>query len=77
MSHIGKALIIAGIALIGVGLLVIFGGRVPFLGRLPGDFRFRVGETTIYLPLATCILLSIVISVLLTLVFWLFGKPSS
>lgn len=64
-----KLLIIAGIVLIAIGLAWLAGERLG-LGRLPGDFVFERGNTRIYLPLATSILISIV----LTLVFWLLGR---
>ena len=69
MPELGRFLIIAGIVLVVVGLVFVFGGRLGF-GRLPGDFVFHKGNTTIFVPLATCILLSL----LLTLVMWLLRK---
>ena len=67
---LGKLLIVLGIVitLIGVGLL--FADRIPFIGRLPGDIYVKRGNFTFYFPLAT----SIVISILLTLVFWIFRR---
>ncbi len=50
--------------LVVVGLVVSSAGRIPWLGKLPGDFTFRSGGMTIYLPLATCLLLSVLLSVL-------------
>jgi len=50
-----------------VGVLVLVAGRVPWLGRLPGDFTFRRDGLTIYVPLATCLLASVVLSLLLYL----------
>jgi hypothetical protein len=70
VQHIGKALIAIGavIALIGAALLV--SGRLPWPGRLPGDILIERKNFTFYFPLAT----SILISILLTLLFWLFGR---
>jgi len=70
VQYIGKALIILGavIALIGAVLLVY--GRLPWLGKLPGDIFIERKNFTFYFPLAT----SILISLLLTLLFWLFGR---
>ncbi len=70
VQHIGKALIVLGavIALIGAVLLVY--GRLPWLGKLPGDILIERKNFTFYFPLAT----SILISLLLTLLFWLFGR---
>jgi hypothetical protein len=70
MSEIGKLLIVFGllIALVGVGLVLV--GRVPWVGRLPGDIYIQRGNWTFYFPLATSLLLSVV----LTLLFWLLGR---
>ena len=46
------------------GLVVSFASRIPWLGKLPGDFTFRSGGLTVYLPLATGLLLSLVLSLL-------------
>ena len=68
----GKFLIIAGIVLIAAGLLLLYPSffQSLHLGRLPGDFRVRRGSFAFYFPLTTCILLSI----LLSLMFYLFRK---
>ena len=70
MSEIGKFLIVSGvlIAVVGVGLVVA--GRVPWIGRLPGDIYVQRGQWMFYFPLAT----SILVSAALTLIFWLFGR---
>ncbi|MDQ3069017.1 MAG: DUF2905 domain-containing protein [Acidobacteriota bacterium] len=60
----GKALIIIGLLIAGIGLLVMAG--VP-IGRLPGDFSFRRGNVTIYFPIVTSIIISIVLTVVLAL----------
>ena len=60
---LGRLLLILGIVLTAVGALLYFGGRLPFrLGRLPGDIVHRGEHTTFYFPIATSILLSIVLS---------------
>ena len=64
MGGLGRSLILAGLVLVVVGLGVSFAGRIPWLGKLPGDFTFRSGGVTIYLPLATCLLLSVLLSLL-------------
>jgi hypothetical protein len=64
-----KILIAIGVVFIAVGLAWLVGERLG-LGRLPGDFVFERGNTRIYVPLAT----SIVISVLLSLVLWFIGR---
>lgn len=64
-----RALIILGVALVVVGLLWPWLARIG-LGRLPGDFVFGKGNFRVYFPLTT----SIVISLILTLIFWLFRR---
>ena len=58
----GKVLVFAGLLIAGIGVLIMLG--VP-LGRLPGDVVYRRGGTTVYLPLATSALVSIVLSLVL------------
>lgn len=67
----GKILIILGAALIVAGIIVYLNNnRIPFFGQLPGDFFFKSGSTTFYFPLASCIILSILVSI----VIYLFSK---
>jgi len=66
----GKILIIAGVVLIIAGIIVTFGWRIPFLGRLPGDIRIERDHFSVYFPLTSCIL----ISLLLSLVIWIFRR---
>ena len=69
MSEIGKLLIFFGAVLLGLGLLLVLFGRTNLpIGRLPGDISYRGKNTTIYFPLATSILLSVVLSVVLYLI---------
>lgn len=71
MNNVGKFIIYIGLGLIVLGGLVILLERLGIhLGRLPGDIVYRRGNTTIYFPIVTMILLSILISVLL----WFFRK---
>lgn len=69
MGELGRILIVFGIVLATLGLALLVGPRVPLLGRLPGDLLFQRGETTVYVPLATCLILSLVVSVLLNLIW--------
>lgn len=71
MNTPGKLLIFAGGLLILIGVIVIVAGRmhVP-LGRLPGDISYRGKNTAFYFPITTCIVLSI----LLSLILWLFNR---
>ncbi len=70
ISPLGRTLIIAGLVLMAAGLLVSFGGKIPFLGRLPGDIRIETERFRFYFPLASCLLISLLISLLL----WLFRR---
>jgi hypothetical protein len=72
MWEIGRLLLVLGIALVLIGGVVMLLGRTGLpLGRLPGDFVYRGKSSTFCFPLATCILLSIVLSIVLFLIGWL------
>jgi len=70
MIEIGKLLIISGIVLLVAGLVFYFGGSLLGLGRLPGDIAFRRGNFSFYFPIVTCLLVSLLLSVL----FYLFRR---
>jgi hypothetical protein len=71
MGEVGKILIFLGALLVGVGLLLVLGGKLHLpLGRLPGDLVYRGKNTTFYFPIVTCIVLSVVLSILM----WALGK---
>jgi hypothetical protein len=70
VSDVGKLLIGFGLLIALVGLVLLMAGRVPWLGRLPGDIHVQRGQWTFYFPLAT----SLVVSLVLTLFFWLIGR---
>ena len=70
LPEFGKILLILGILFVVIGLLLMLGPKIPFLSKLPGDFVVRRGNFTLYFPLATSILFSIV----LTLIFFIFRK---
>ncbi|MBZ5616875.1 MAG: DUF2905 domain-containing protein [Acidobacteriia bacterium] len=66
MAEIGRLLVILGVALVVIGGLVMLLGRTGLpLGRLPGDILYRGKNTTFYFPLATSIVLSVVLSAIL------------
>ena len=72
LPHLGKLLVIAGLVFLVVGGLLMFSDRLSFLriGRLPGDVIYRRGNFTFYFPIVT----SIVISLILTLLFYVLGR---
>jgi hypothetical protein len=61
---VGRNLVILGVVIAGIGLAVMAG--IP-LGRLPGDIIWRRGQTTIYLPIVTCLVVSVVLSLIMTI----------
>lgn len=69
-SSLGKALIGIGILVIFIGFILLFFPKIPLLGKLPGDIYYKRGNFSFYFPLATCIL----ISVALTLIFYFINK---
>jgi len=70
MPELGKAIIIFGVILVGLGLVLTFFNRIPFLGKLPGDIYIQKKNFTFYFPLAT----SLLVSIILSLFFWLWPR---
>lgn len=64
----GKVLVFAGIFLILVGILVTFSGKIPWLGKLPGDILIQKKGFSLYFPITTSIVISVVISLVLMLI---------
>jgi uncharacterized membrane protein YkgB len=67
---LGKMLILLGVFIILIGLLLLIGEKIPWIGKLPGDIIIRKKNFTFYFPIVT----SILISIILTLLFTLFRK---
>ena len=67
---LGKMLILLGVFIILIGLLLMIGDKIPWVGKLPGDIIIKKEKFTFYFPIATCILISII----LTLLFWILRK---
>jgi hypothetical protein len=67
MASMGKLLIIGGIVMVVVGLFLTFGPRIPWLGRLPGDIRVEGKSGSFYFPVVTCIVISVVLSIIMNL----------
>jgi hypothetical protein len=70
VQDLGRMLVVLGVVIALVGVVLMLAGRIPGLGRLPGDISVQRGNWTFYFPLGT----SIVLSLLLTLVLWLIGR---
>ncbi|TME83903.1 MAG: DUF2905 domain-containing protein [Chloroflexi bacterium] len=69
LAPIGRSLLVVGLVLAGIGLLLMTGTGLP-LGRLPGDIRFQRDGVTVFIPLGTMLVVSVVLSLLL----WVFGR---
>ena len=72
MDGIGKTLVFVGVAIAVLGLAFMLAPKIPLLGKLPGDIVLRRGDTTFMFPLATSIIVSIALTVLLNIAFRLF-----
>ena len=68
-TGLGKGLILLGIIIVLIGLGFLLVDKIPFLGRLPGDLRFQWKNVTIHAPIVTCLVLSLLLTVLLNLFF--------
>jgi hypothetical protein len=70
MPDIGRFLIVAGVILVIVGAVFLLVPKIPWLGHLPGDISYKRGNFSFYFPLGTCILISLI----LTLILYLFRR---
>ena len=68
-NFMARFLIITGVLLVVIGGLLLVAGKIPYIGKLPGDIYIKRGNFTFYFPLATCILLSVLFTILLNLFF--------
>lgn len=69
MQDVGRFLVVLGAVAILAGLVLMFAPRIPWLGRLPGDIVINRGPVTVYFPLVTSIVISVVLTLVLNL-FW-------
>lgn len=67
MSQMGRVLIIAGVTLAALGIILTALQKAPFVGRLPGDIHIKTGNIEVFIPLTTCLLLSLIISLVIRL----------
>ena len=65
MGGIGKTLIVLGLVLVVVGVIFSLAGKLPWLGHLPGDISIQRERYSFYFPITTCILISIIVSLVL------------
>ncbi len=66
----GKVLVVVGLIIVCIGLVIMFGNKIPLLGRLPGDIHIQKKDFSFYFPITT----SIIISIILTFIFTLFSR---
>lgn len=71
MEGLGRTLIVMGGLLLLVGLLLVLGGRIPWLGKLPGDIHIQRDNFSFHFPLVTCLILSVILTVLLNAILYL------
>ncbi|MBI3247350.1 MAG: DUF2905 domain-containing protein [Deltaproteobacteria bacterium] len=67
MAELGKTLVLLGSVLVLVGAALVFGGKLPWLGRLPGDIMIQRDNFTFYFPLVSSLIVSLVLSLLFLL----------
>ncbi len=70
LGVLGKMLILLGVLIVVIGFLLLIGEKIPWIGKLPGDIIIRKEKFSFYFPITTCI----IISIILTLLFWVFRK---
>lgn len=74
LSDIGRLIVLMGIVLVVVGLVVVFAGRLPWFGRLPGDIAIERDGFSCFIPIATMIVVSIVLTIVLNLIARILGR---
>ena len=67
MEPMGRILIVVGLVILVVGLVMVFGQRIPVLGHLPGDITIEGQNVTVFIPLGTMVVVSVLASVILSL----------
>ena len=74
MVGTGKILLIAGGAIILLGLILVLSPHIPFLGKLPGDIMIKKENFSFYLPIATFLIISIVLTIVINVILHFIGK---
>jgi len=70
LAQFGRVLVLIGAVILGIGVVLVVADRVPLVGRLPGDIRVSGDGWTIYAPIATSLVLSVLLTVVLSFVAW-------
>ena len=74
LGSLGKLLLIGAVILAIVGILLMVLGNIPFFGRLPGDIAVRRNGSTFFFPIVTCLLLSVVLTIVINVILWIFRR---
>jgi hypothetical protein len=74
MAQYGKFIVLVGLVIVGVGVVMMFFDKIPFVGKLPGDISIKKENFQLYVPITTSIVLSIVISLVVWLLSYLTRK---
>lgn len=69
LHTLGKTLIIIGGIIVLAGVVILLAGKIPFLGKLPGDISIKGKGISIYFPIVTCLVVSVVLTLILNLIF--------
>ncbi|MCX7991086.1 MAG: DUF2905 domain-containing protein [Proteobacteria bacterium] len=69
LGGLGKFLILAGLLLIFIGIIVYLSGKIPFLGKLPGDIYIKRDNFTFYFPVVTMIIISLILTIIMNIFF--------
>jgi hypothetical protein len=73
-SSLGKFLLIGAAILAIIGIILIVLGNIPFFGRLPGDITIRRNGYSFFFPIVTCLVLSVVLTILINVILWVFRR---
>ena len=68
MGSIAKLIIITGIVLVAIGLIIFFAGKLPYIGKLPGDIAVKKPGFTFYFPVVTFLVLSLILTIIFNVV---------
>jgi hypothetical protein len=68
MSDLGRWLVIIGVIIIVIGAIFMVAGKIPWLGKLPGDIAWRRGDFTLFIPFGTMLLVSVALTVILNII---------
>lgn len=74
MTELGKIFLLVGTSIVILGLLLVFSQHIPFLGKLPGDITIKREGFTLYFPIVSFLIVSILLTILINVIWRFFGK---